>query len=158
MSTRYPPYSGSASGDTGNARIVHFNPVLLSPETWQTTAPLRQPTGVMPVGDSIVVADGPWLYVLASDGAVTARWKITSYNTDEPPHLLPHQPALIVMTDPEAGALLVYDLEGHPLVQTGPPAYERLLKPLGIAAASDGRIYVSEYEGYQVHVFNWTGP
>ena len=151
-------FDGVYVADTGNGRIVHFNPVLLSPEVWPTGAPLQQPAGIMLVGQSVVVADAPSMYVLSSGGAVLAQWQITGYNTVEPPHMLPYQTSLIVMTDPEAGAIVVYDLKGHRLVNTGPPAYERLLKPLGIAAQSDGRVYVSEYEGNRVHVFDWTGP
>ena len=87
-----------------------------------------------------------------------ARWNITGYNTVEPPRMLPNQSELIVMTDPEAGEILVFDLQGRLLSLIGPPAYERLRKPLGLAAASDGRVFVSEYEGNLVHVFDWSGP
>ena len=144
--------------DTGNARIVRFNAELLSPETWPTRAPFQQPTSLAFVGERVAVADGPWMYVLARSGEVSARWKITGYNTVEPPHLLPGQAELIVMTDPEAGEIVVYDLEGRLVLRAGPPAHERLLKPLGIAATSDGRVYISEYEGNLVHVFDWNGP
>ena len=144
--------------DTGNARIVRFSAELLSPESWPTSAPLQQPTSLAFVGDKVVAADGPWMYVLSRGGDVIARWNITSYNTVEPPHLLPNQPELIVMTDPEAGEIVMYDLQGRVVLRVGPPAYERLRKPLGLAAASDGRVFVSEYEGNLVHVFDWSGP
>jgi len=96
------------------------------------------------------------MYVLSRSGDVIARWNITSNNTVEPPHLLPNQSELVAMTDPEEGENVVYDLQGRVVLKAGPPAYERLRKLLGLAVASDGHVFVSEYEGNRVHVFDWT--
>jgi hypothetical protein len=144
--------------DTGNARIVRFNPELLSPETWPANVPLQQPTSLTFAGNKLVVGDGPWLYVLSPAGEMYAQWNITAYNTVQPPRMLPYQTQAIVLTDPEAGEIVMYDLQGHLEQRIGPPAYERLQKPIGLAAASDGRVFVSEYEGNLIHMYAWGAP
>jgi hypothetical protein len=144
--------------DTGGARIVHLNSALLEPEVLKTSVTWRQPASLAFVGDKLVVTDEPWLYVLSSAEELITQWPITPYNTNQPPRILGHQPQTIVMTDPEAGELILFDLQGHILQKIGPPNYERLHKPIGIAATSDGRILVVENEGDLVRVFEWGLP
>jgi DNA-binding beta-propeller fold protein YncE len=144
--------------DTGNSRIVHFNAELLSPQTFPSSIPLQQPTSLTFAGSKLIAADGPWLYVLSPTGELNAQWSITPYSTVQPPRMLAYQSESIVMTDPEAGEIVVYDLQGHVVQRIGPPAYDRMRKPLGLAAATDGRVFVAEYDGNVIHVFGWAAP
>ncbi len=144
--------------DTGGSRILRLNRELLEPQRIMTSVTLEQPTSLTVVGDKLVVADAPKLYVLSPTGEVVAQWNITPYNDIQPPRFLPNQKDLIVMTNPEPGDVLLFDLQGHVLQTIGPPNYERMHKPIGIAATSDGRVFVAENEGDQIRIFDWGAP
>ncbi len=144
--------------ETSRARVVRLNRELLLPEEFQTAAPLKQPTSVVFVDDKLIVADAPSLYVLSLSGAIINQWSITPYNTSQPPRFLPNQKQVIVMTNPEPGEIVVYDLQGQVVQKIGPPAYERLSKPIGIVAAGDGKIFVAENEADLIRIFDWSAP
>ncbi|MBI3734679.1 MAG: NHL repeat-containing protein [Chloroflexi bacterium] len=143
--------------DTGSGRIVRLNRDLLLPQWIATTAPLRQPTSLTFIGDRLIVADAPNLFVLSPTGQVIAQWSITPYNTVQPSRFLPGQTQIVVMTNPEAGEIDMFDLQGQVVQRIGPPNYEPFRKPMGIAALRDGRVFVAENEGNQVRVMVWGG-
>lgn len=144
--------------DTGGGRIVKLNRELLEPAVFTTSVRLAQPTSLTFVGDNLVVADSPSLYVFSPTGELRKRWSISGYGTSQPPRFLSRQPELIVMTEPEPGQISVFDLEGNRLKLLGPPAYNPLRKPMGIAATPDGRIAIPELDGDSVRVITWGSP
>jgi hypothetical protein len=141
--------------DTGNGRIVRFNHELLEPTTVSVTVPLSQPTSLTFIGEQLVIADDPWLYVFSPTGELRARWVITESTTTQPPHFLDQQPNLIVMTDPERGEVQLFDLQGRLLQTLGPPTYERMRKPQGLAITPDGRLLIADHEGNVMRVMEW---
>jgi hypothetical protein len=144
--------------DTGGGRIVRFNGELLEPRRITTTIPLQQPTSLTFVGDKMVVADAPMVYVFAPNGELLAQWRTTMFNTAQPPRFLAAQTQLIVMTDPEPGEIVFFDLQGRIVQTIGAPTHERLRKPQGIAATTDGRVFIADHEGDLVRVMDWSAP
>jgi hypothetical protein len=119
---------------------------------------LQQPTSLTFVGDKMVVADAPMVYVFAPNGELLAQWRTTMFNTAQPPRFLAAQTQLIVMSDPEPGEIVFFDLQGRIVQTIGAPTHERLRKPQGIAATTDGRVFIADHEGDLVRVMDWSAP
>lgn len=110
-----------------------------------------QPVDVV-MGDDgrIFVADGQGhrLIRYAPGGQIERAWPLTPSNTVDSPHLARDAAGRLYITEPEAGRVLLRDAEGEPL-----GAWDlntllgRPVRPVGVAVASDGVIWVVDSAG-----------
>ena len=148
--------------DTGGCRVVKLSPAgevvakFGSKGTGrgqfvEPTDVAVGPNGLMYVAD----AGNRRVVILDAGGGYVGEWAAPQSVAYNGIHLALSQTGLLLVTDPEAGRLLGYDIGGRMLQQTGGKGAEpgQLAIPVGVLAAPDGRVYVVEVGNQRVQVF-----
>jgi glucose/arabinose dehydrogenase len=138
--------------NTPNNRIVTLDPagaVTAQMVVWP--AEDAQPVDVVMGEDGrIFVADGQGhrLIRYAPGGQIERAWPLTPANTVDSPHLARDRAGRLYITKPEGGRVLLRDRDGEPLGMWDLSALlKRPVRPVGIAVAPDGVIWVVDSAG-----------
>ena len=149
--------------DTGSSRILK-----LSPDGAQLGVPVQGGKGkgqVQQPTDVAVDAEGRLyivdllngrLQVLDAAGRFVTEWRINGANTTDSPHVDITPGGRLLLTDPEAHKVLVYDGQGNPLGEWGGEGSDQgqFRKTLGIGAGPGGLVAVSDVYNSRVQLFN----
>jgi streptogramin lyase len=105
---------------------------------------------VMGENGRIFVTDGQGQRLIryAPDGQIERAWPLTPANTVDSPHLARDDAGRLYVTEPESGRVLLRDAEGEALGAWDLNALlGRPVRPVGIAVAPDGVIWVVDSAG-----------
>lgn len=143
---------GVLIANTPNNRIVTLDAagaVTAQMVVWP--AEDAQPVDVVMGEDGrIFVADGQGhrLIRYAPGGQIERAWPLTPANTVDSPHLARDRAGRLYITEPEGGRVLLRDRDGEPLGMWDLSALlKRPVRPVGIAVAPDGVIWVVDSAG-----------
>lgn len=142
--------------DTGTSRVVEFNgkgeQIAVVGAKGKAPGQLGEPTGV-----AVDSTGGAWVADSANskvvhfdrDGAPLSELPIGKSGSSDGPHTIALPQGGAVVTDPEAGKLILIGPDGG---VRGRVDVDGLKRPVGIAIADDGRIAVGDVAQHQVVV------
>jgi DNA-binding beta-propeller fold protein YncE len=119
---------------------------------------VRQPSDVAIADDGTIFVIDPQLRLmqrLSPQGTYETAWTIPGANTFDTPHLAILGDHTILATDPEGHRVLAFDMDGKPLGEWGYQGTDNgaFTKPIGIAAAPDGLVVVTDPFNHRLQTF-----